>query len=100
MAACSRLERAAANAPRPYRFVVLSDHGQSQGTTFEDRYRCSLGELVQAAMHAGQVSEIGAARMAGEESWGYASAAVADVAPRATWAWFTWPNRPSGCPWR
>src|SRR6516225_3744028 len=74
-----RLERAAANAPRPYEFVVLSDHGQSQGTTFEDRYGCSLGELVRRAMH-GQVSEIGAARVAGEESWGYAQAAVADVA--------------------
>ena len=74
-----RLERAAANAPRPYRFVVLSDHGQSQGATFEDRYGCSLGELVRAAMHAGRVSEIGAARVAGEESWGYASAAAADV---------------------
>jgi uncharacterized membrane protein YvlD (DUF360 family) len=74
-----RLERAAANAPRPYRFVVLSDHGQSQGTTFEDRYGCSLGELVRDAMH-GRVSETGAARVAGEESWGYAQAAVADVA--------------------
>src|SRR5215471_1752361 len=75
-----RLERAAANAPRPYRTVVLSDHGQSQGATFEDRYGCSLGELVQAAMHEGRVSEIGAARVAGEESWGYAGAAAADVA--------------------
>ncbi len=75
-----RLERAAENAPRPYRFVVLSDHGQSQGTTFEDRYGCSLGDLVRSAMHAGRVSEIGAARVAGEESWGYASAAAADVA--------------------
>ena len=75
-----RLERAAANAPRPYRFVVLSDHGQSQGTTFEDRYGCSLGELVRTAMHEGRVSEIGAARVAGEESWGYAGAAAADVA--------------------
>ena len=74
-----RLERAAANAPRPYRFVVLSDHGQSQGATFEDRYGCSLGELVRAAMGDGPVHEIGAARVAGEESWGYAGAAVADV---------------------
>ncbi len=74
-----RLERAAANAPRPYRFVVLSDHGQSQGTTFEDRYGCSLGELVRAAMQEGAVTEIGAARVAGEESWGYAGAAAADV---------------------
>jgi uncharacterized membrane protein YvlD (DUF360 family) len=74
-----RLERAAANAPRPYRFVVLSDHGQSQGTTFQDRYGCSLGDLVRSAMQDGTVTEIGAARVAGEESWGYAGAAAADV---------------------
>jgi uncharacterized membrane protein YvlD (DUF360 family) len=74
-----RLERAAANAPRPYRFVVLSDHGQSQGTTFEDRYGCSLGELVRSAMQEATVTEIGSARVAGEESWGYAGAAAADV---------------------
>jgi len=75
-----RLERAAENAPRPYRLVVLSDHGQSQGATFEDRYGCSLGDLVRSALHEGRVSEIGAARVAGDESWGYASAAAADVA--------------------
>ena len=74
-----RLERAAANAPRPYEFVVLSDHGQSQGTTFEDRYGCSLGDLVGGAMQEGTVTEIGSARVAGEESWGYAGAAAADV---------------------
>ncbi len=74
-----RLERAAANAPRPYRFVVLSDHGQSQGTTFEDRYGGSLGDLVRSAMQEGTVTEIGAARVAGEESWGYAGAAAADM---------------------
>jgi uncharacterized membrane protein YvlD (DUF360 family) len=74
-----RLERAAENAPRPYRFVALSDHGQSQGTTFEDRYGCSLGELVRDAMQEGTVTEIGSARVAGEESWGYAGAAAADI---------------------
>ena len=74
-----RLERAAAYAPRPYRLVVLSDHGQSQGATFEDRYGCSLGELVRGAMQEGTVTEIGSARVAGEESWGYAGAAAADV---------------------
>jgi uncharacterized membrane protein YvlD (DUF360 family) len=74
-----RLERAAENAPRPYRFVVLSDHGQSQGSTFEDRYGCSLGDLVRDAMQDGTVTEIGSARVAGEEAWGYAGAAAADV---------------------
>jgi hypothetical protein len=58
---------------------VLSDHGQSQGTTFEDRYGISLGELVRSAMQAGTVTEIGSARVAGEESWGYAGAAAADL---------------------
>ena len=42
----SRIERAAAGAPRPYRFVVLSDHGQSQGATFLQRYDESLEQLV------------------------------------------------------
>src|SRR5919108_4641128 len=37
-----RIAAAARHAPRPYRFVVLSDHGQSQGDTFRDRYGTSL----------------------------------------------------------
>ena len=41
-----RIQRAAAGAPRPYRFVVLSDHGQSQGATFLQRYGESLEQLV------------------------------------------------------
>ncbi|MEW2348142.1 phage holin family protein [Streptomyces sp. NPDC006684] len=35
-------------APRPYRIVLLSDHGQSPGETFRMRYGLSLGELVRA----------------------------------------------------
>ena len=42
----ARFERAIAYAPRPYRIVVLSDHGQTQGATFEDRFDESLAELV------------------------------------------------------
>ncbi|TMC55591.1 MAG: phosphodiesterase [Chloroflexi bacterium] len=41
------IEKAAADAPRPYRFVVLSDHGQSPGAMFADRYRKPLEALVQ-----------------------------------------------------
>ena len=44
-----RIAAAAADAPRPYRLVVLSDHGQSQGATFLDRYGITLEQLVQEA---------------------------------------------------
>ena len=42
----ARIVKAAQAAPRPYRFVVLSDHGQSQGMTFLDRYGITLEDLV------------------------------------------------------
>jgi uncharacterized membrane protein YvlD (DUF360 family) len=45
------LERVAAHAPRRYRFVVLSDHGQSQGATFRQLSGHSLEDAVRA--HAG-----------------------------------------------
>jgi uncharacterized membrane protein YvlD (DUF360 family) len=44
-----RIVAAASDAEREYRFVILSDHGQSQGETFLDRYGISLDELVQQA---------------------------------------------------
>ena len=45
-----RSQKAAEDAPRPYRFVVLSDHGQSLGATFKQRYGKSLGEVVRDLM--------------------------------------------------
>ncbi|WP_432029355.1 phage holin family protein [Streptomyces sp. 1222.5] len=42
------LQRVAEHAPRPYRIVVLSDHGQSPGETFRARYGLTLGDLVRA----------------------------------------------------
>ena len=48
--AIGALEKAAKGAPRPYRFVVLSDHGQSLGETFKQRYGISLGEVVRDLM--------------------------------------------------
>ncbi|MGY0070920.1 phage holin family protein [Streptomyces sp. QTS137] len=42
------IEHVAEHAPRPYRIVVLSDHGQSPGETFRSRYGLTLGDLVRA----------------------------------------------------
>ncbi|MFJ9241365.1 phage holin family protein [Streptomyces sp. NPDC101776] len=42
------IENVAEHAPRPYRIVVLSDHGQSPGETFQGRYGLTLGDLVRA----------------------------------------------------
>jgi uncharacterized membrane protein YvlD (DUF360 family) len=50
-----RLERAVEQAPRPYHLVVLSDHGQSQGRPFRQRFGVDLGELVQGALSGGNV---------------------------------------------
>jgi uncharacterized membrane protein YvlD (DUF360 family) len=47
---CSKLERAAKLAPRPYHFVVLSDHGQSMGATFKQRYEQSLSDVVKSLL--------------------------------------------------
>src|SRR3954447_5098258 len=44
-----RIDAAREHAPRPYRLVVLSDHGQSQGATFLQRYGISLEGLVRRA---------------------------------------------------
>jgi hypothetical protein len=41
------LERASQDAPRDYRFVLLSDHGQSQGATFRQRF----GQTLEALIH-------------------------------------------------
>jgi hypothetical protein len=41
-----RIERSFAWAPRPYHLVVLSDHGQTQGPTFEDTFGEGLEQLV------------------------------------------------------
>ncbi|MEU7906525.1 phage holin family protein [Actinoplanes sp. NPDC049118] len=50
------LEHVAARAPRPYRFVVLSDHGQSQGATFLQRHGVALEEVVRRLMGSGTVA--------------------------------------------
>jgi hypothetical protein len=62
----ARIEAATADAPRPYRLVVLSDHGQSQGATFLQRYGTTLEEVVRGASAAGSTwSESGGSDEAG-----------------------------------
>jgi uncharacterized membrane protein YvlD (DUF360 family) len=55
-----RIDKATKDAPRPYHIVVLSDHGQSQGPTFFQRYGTTLEEIVAHAAQADVVaSEMG-----------------------------------------
>ncbi|MEV8019946.1 phage holin family protein [Streptomyces sp. NPDC086554] len=42
------IAKVAEHAPRAYRIVLLSDHGQSPGETFRARYGLTLGDLVRA----------------------------------------------------
>ncbi len=48
--AIGTLAKAAEDAPRPYKFIILSDHGQSLGLTFKQRYGQSLGDVVRDLM--------------------------------------------------
>ncbi len=50
----ARLERATAQSPRPYHLVVLSDHGQTQGAPFRQRYGETLEEVVHGALARGR----------------------------------------------
>ena len=48
--ALGSLARAAEDAPRPYHFVILSDHGQTLGATFLQRYGKTLEEVLRQLM--------------------------------------------------
>jgi uncharacterized membrane protein YvlD (DUF360 family) len=51
-----RIADACRYAPRPYRIVVLSDHGQTQGATFKQRNGYGLDDLVRRSLSRGQVA--------------------------------------------
>ncbi len=74
-----RIEAAARHAPRPYRLVVLADHGQSQGTTFLDRYGHTLEEVVREACASESVES---ATAGGDSALGYLSAGLTEVSAR------------------
>ncbi|MGW5145998.1 alkaline phosphatase family protein [Rhodococcus koreensis] len=70
----------AAQAGRPYRIVMLSDHGQSQGATFRDRYGKGLEDVVLDACHAPGRREGDSVTLGrqgrGAEGLGYAEASL------------------------
>ena len=73
----ARIAAVAENTPRPYRLVVLSDHGQSQGTTFLDRYGLTLEDLVRRA--AGSTDTV-ATPSHPDEALGYLGASLTEAA--------------------
>jgi uncharacterized membrane protein YvlD (DUF360 family) len=70
-----RIADAAANAPRPYHVVVLSDHGQSQGPTFLERFGHTLEDVVSRACG----ESVGALTISTDEGWGHLSAAASEL---------------------
>jgi uncharacterized membrane protein YvlD (DUF360 family) len=53
-----RIDRARRFAPRPYKLVVLSDHGQTQGATFKQRNGYDLQEFVERSLERGNVARL------------------------------------------
>lgn len=53
-----RIDRARRFAPRPYKLVVLSDHGQTQGATFKQRNGYDLREFVERSLEGGTSGQL------------------------------------------
>jgi uncharacterized membrane protein YvlD (DUF360 family) len=70
------LRKAAEDAARPYRFVILADHGQSLGATFHQRYHTTLQDVVRSLM-GGKASV--AAATAQIEDWGQLNTFLGEV---------------------
>ncbi|WP_239309362.1 MULTISPECIES: phage holin family protein [unclassified Frankia] len=70
------LERVAANVGRPYMFVALSDHGQSQGATFRQRYGRSFPDTVRDLLTPGAAAT---AATGTAEDWGPVNTLLTEV---------------------
>jgi hypothetical protein len=73
------LVRVAEAAPRSYRVVVLSDHGQSLGRTFAQRTGRDLVDVVRSLMAEPGVDAVQAGT---DEEWGPLNAFLSSVASR------------------
>ncbi len=70
------LESAARGAPRHYELVVLSDHGQSYGATFRQRYGLTLGELIHQILRG----EESVHQASGHgEGWAHLNAVLSEI---------------------
>jgi uncharacterized membrane protein YvlD (DUF360 family) len=78
--AIDTIAAAVPHAPRPYRLVVLSDHGQSQGATFLQRYGETLEDVVRR--HGG--GEVRAEAAQSDEGLASLKGGVAELAARDT----------------
>jgi uncharacterized membrane protein YvlD (DUF360 family) len=72
----ARIQRAVQDAPRPYHFVVLSDHGQTQGAPFRQRYGKTLEDLVRELTSATSLES----QKQGTEGPGFLQASLTEVA--------------------
>jgi len=72
----ARLEAATRDAPRPYHLVVLSDHGQTDGTPFRQRTGESLEALVDRLTEEAVIEASGQ----GDEGWALLGASVTEAA--------------------
>jgi uncharacterized membrane protein YvlD (DUF360 family) len=72
----ARIAAAAEDASRPYRLVVLSDHGQSQGATFLDRYGKTLEQVVAEAC---ATADVEAEDAQSDESLSYLGASLTEA---------------------
>jgi uncharacterized membrane protein YvlD (DUF360 family) len=88
-----RIATASLLAPREYRLVVLSDHGQSQGATFLDRYGSSLEQVVREKLSvpptptpaAGDDGSGAPSSEQPSEAKAFLGASLAEVAAGASW---------------
>ena len=74
--AIATLEKAAKSAARPYKFVIVSDHGQTLGATFLQRYGKTLGDVIRELMAGDAKLTEATARV---EEWGQTNAFLSEL---------------------
>ena len=74
--AIATLEKAAKSAARPYKFVIVSDHGQTLGATFLQRYGKTLGDVIRELMAGDAKLKEATARV---EEWGQTNAFLSEL---------------------